>query len=317
MGRETRPQGRLIWLVLLCMWASTAGSRAARAGSGRIGLAVEFNTHAACAYVARDKGWFREKGLHLASYETYKTGLALAAALARGDIQAAYICLAPALLCRGRGIPIKAVLGTHLYGYGLVVQQGIFSVDELGGRTIGCVREGSPADLLLHLMIERYHPESLKVRRMGPLQLLTAMKTRRLDGAWLPEHYMTMARVAGLSVLLKSQDLWPGMQGSVLVVKEQLISQRPGAVRALAEVTRDSTAWLNRHPRQGAAIMGCVLKIPPEVALESMGNLDYRAGIDPRAVQDAVDLMFRLGYLEKRIDPGLFLYRVESAEDIQ
>jgi len=57
-----------------------------------IGMAVEFMDHAACAYIARDKGWFEEEGLKLTAYESYVTGMTLAAALARGDIEVAYIC---------------------------------------------------------------------------------------------------------------------------------------------------------------------------------------------------------------------------------
>lgn len=62
-----------------------------------IGMAVEFMDHAACAYISQDRGWFEEEGLNLASYESYVTGMALASALARGDIQVAYICLVPAI----------------------------------------------------------------------------------------------------------------------------------------------------------------------------------------------------------------------------
>ena len=62
-----------------------------------IGMAVEFMDHAACAYISQDKGWFEEEGLNLTSYESYITGMALASALARGDIQVAYICLVPAI----------------------------------------------------------------------------------------------------------------------------------------------------------------------------------------------------------------------------
>src|SRR5665648_1150283 len=60
-----------------------------------IGMAVEFMDHAACAYISQDKGWFEEEGLNLTSYESYVTGMALASALARGDIQVAYMCLIP------------------------------------------------------------------------------------------------------------------------------------------------------------------------------------------------------------------------------
>src|SRR4030042_3837941 len=84
-------------------------------------MAVEFTDHAACAYISQDKRWFEEEGLKLTAYESYATGMALAAALARGDIQVAYICLVPAIdAYANAGVPIKVVAGTHKYGYGFV-----------------------------------------------------------------------------------------------------------------------------------------------------------------------------------------------------
>ena len=55
-----------------------------------IGIAIEFMDHAASAYVSQYQGWFEEEGLDINSYESYVTGMALASALGRGDIQAAY-----------------------------------------------------------------------------------------------------------------------------------------------------------------------------------------------------------------------------------
>jgi len=87
-----------------------------------IGMAVEFMDHAASAYISEDKGWFEDEGLELTAYESYATGMALAAALARGDIQVAYMCLIPAISAYANAqVPIKIVAGTHKYGYALVV----------------------------------------------------------------------------------------------------------------------------------------------------------------------------------------------------
>jgi NitT/TauT family transport system substrate-binding protein len=102
-----------------------------------VGMAVEFNDHAACAYVAKEKGWYKDEGINFTAYESYATGMRLASALARGDIQVAYICLSPAILAYSRGVPIKIVAGTHKYGYGLVVSPCITNVSDLEGKTIG------------------------------------------------------------------------------------------------------------------------------------------------------------------------------------
>ena len=63
-------------------------------------MAVEFVDHAACAHIAKNKGWFEEEGIKLKFYDSYITGMALAAALSRGDIDIAYICLIPAINAR-------------------------------------------------------------------------------------------------------------------------------------------------------------------------------------------------------------------------
>jgi hypothetical protein len=34
-------------------------------------MAVEFNNHAACAYVAKENGWYEAEGINLTTYESY------------------------------------------------------------------------------------------------------------------------------------------------------------------------------------------------------------------------------------------------------
>ncbi len=208
-----------------------------------IGMAVEFNAHSACAYISQDKGWFEQEGLKLASYESYATGMALAAALARGDIEVAYICLVPAINAYANaGVPIKIVAGTHKYGYGLVVNPDkIKTLNDLEkpGIRLGCVQEGGPVDVLMHKMIDKYNLDEGKilanVQRMDPSKQVLAVKMGQLDAAFLPEQWATMTEEFGFKMLLMSQDIWPEMQGSVLVVKQDLIDNHPEVVRKLVD----------------------------------------------------------------------------------
>lgn len=290
-----------------------------------VGMAVEFMDHAACAYVARDKGWFKKEGLSLSTCESYVTGMALAAALARGDIQVAYICLVPAInACANAGVPLKIVAGTHRYGYGLVVNPNkVKTIKDLErpGLRIGCVREGGAVDVLLHKTIDSYglDPSKIlnKVQRINPPRQLLAIKMGRIDAAFLPEQWATMAEDYGFKMLLTAQDLWPRMQGSVLVVKEELIRKHPDIVRRLATVTRKATDWINQHPEEAAAIMARQLsitgekvlpakvvktaakfEITPEVLKRSMGRLEYTTSINPKMVQEVIDYTARLGYIK-------------------
>jgi len=263
-----------------------------------IGMAVEFNDHAACAHVAKEEGWYKEEGLNFTAYESYATGIRLASALARGDIQVAYICLSPAILAYSRGVPIKIVAGTHKYGYGLVVSPSITNVSDLTGKTIGCVREGAPADLLRNRMIEEYKLKDVKIRRMNPLKQVVALETGRIDAAFLPEHHATVAESKGFHMLIESQDLWPDMQGSVLVVKTDLIENDPETVRKLVWVTQKATNWLNANPDPTTIILANVLDTEPEVINRSMSRLNYTTDIDAESVQEMIDCMVRQCYIE-------------------
>ena len=237
---------RLLGLLLAGLLLLTTIGGCAEQEKAPIGMAVEFNAHSAGAYISQDKGWFGEEGLELAPYESYVTGMALAAALAQGDIEVAYICLVPAINAYANaGVPIKIVAGTHKYGYGLVVNPDkIKTVNDLEKPDIrlGCIREGGAVDVLMQKTIDKYNLDEDKVlanvQRMDPSKQVLAIKMGQLDAAFLPEQWATMAEEFGFSMLLTSQDIWPEMQGSVLVVKQELIDDQPEVVKKLVEVTQ-------------------------------------------------------------------------------
>lgn len=290
-----------------------------------IGMAVEFMDHAACAYISQDKGWFEEEGLNLAYYESYVTGMALASALARGDIQVAYICLVPAInVYANAKVPIKIVAGTHKYGYGLVVNpEKIKSIKDLEkpGIRLGCVREGGAVDVLLHRTIDRYNLDEKKIlnniQRMNPPKQVLAIKTGQLDAAFLPEQWATMAEGFGFKMLLMSQEVWPEMQGSVLVVKEELIRDHPEVVEKLVKISQKATDWINQYPQEAAEIVARQLQeaggslfpveitdvatkagITPEVLLKSMNRLKYTTDINLVVIQDVINYVAHLGYIK-------------------
>jgi len=288
-------------------------------------MAVEFMDHAACAYISQDKGWFEEEGLNLTAYESYVTGMALASALARDEIEVAYVCLVPAInVYANGGVPVKIVAGTHKYGYGLVVDPAkIKTVNDLEnpGIRLGCVREGGAVDVLMHRTIDSYNLDEAKIlsntQRMSPPNLVLAIKTGQLDAAFLPEQWATMAEELGFTMLLTSQDVWPDMQGSVLVVKQELIDNNPEAVQKLVNVSQRATDWINGHPDEAARIVAgqlqasggnvfpaeaagvaSELEITPEVMLRSMERLEYTTEISPQIVQDTIDYIADLGYIK-------------------
>ncbi len=195
-------------LALVCLASSAAFAKE----EFPINIAVEFTDHATSFYVAQHKGWFEQEGLKPTSY-SYVTGMALASALGRGDIQAAYMCLLPAITAYANArVPIKVVAGLHRHGYGLAVDPAkIKTVADLEkpGIRIGCNKAGGPADAIIHKTIEKYNLDRdkilNKIQRMNPATQILAIRMGKLDAFFNCEHWPAMAEDAGFKMLLTSR----------------------------------------------------------------------------------------------------------------
>ncbi|MDY7036176.1 MAG: ABC transporter substrate-binding protein [Thermodesulfobacteriota bacterium] len=313
-------------LVGMLAFFLIAGWNPKESMSAPIHMAVEFVDHAASAHIAKRKGWFKGEGLKVTAFDNFITGMALSAALSRGDINVAYICLIPAISAYANGkASLRVVAGTHKYGYGLLVDPKkitIISDLERSDIRIGCPREGSPPDCLLHKMIDKYHLDEnrilRKIRRMPPPKVLFALKMGQLDAGFCSEQFPTMGEALGFKVLLTARDLWPDMQGSVLVVKEELISRHPEIVKKLVKVTKRGIQYIHEHPEDAATIaagaltvagkkvlpfkignIASGLEITPKVILRSLSNrMECTTDIDPGQVQKSINCMTKLGCIK-------------------
>ena len=291
----------------------------------KITMAVEFVDHAAAAHIGLHKGWFSEEGLQIRSFDNYITGIALAAALSHKGIDVAYMCLCPAILAYANGhVPIKIVCGTHKYGYGclgnpLKIKKPADLFEP--GIRIGCPREGSASDVFMNRFIDFYHfnrGDFLKqVRRMPPPNILMAMKLDRLDAGFLPEQFPTMGVSMGFKRLADASDVWPGMQGSVVVVRDDLLENHPDVVKDVVDITREGINYINTKPKEASGIVSAALQaegnkifpvkmtslmkifqVTPQVIYTSLTrHMRCDVSVDPKMVQEMIDTMARLGYI--------------------
>jgi NitT/TauT family transport system substrate-binding protein len=186
---------------------------------------------------------------------------------------------------------------------------------------IACVNVGSPPDVLLHVMIEKYRLDSekilSKVQYMSPPKALLALQGGLVDAAFLPEQYPSMGEELGFKVLLTAQDLWPNMQGSVLVVKSSLVVEHPEVVKKLVKVTVQATQYIYSSPEDAArtvaeelqvsgrqvlpsdiAEVAAKLEVTPNVILRSLANRVICSNdIDVQTVQDTINYLAKLGYI--------------------
>jgi NitT/TauT family transport system substrate-binding protein len=135
-----------------------------------------------------------------------------------------------------------------------------------------------------------------------------------------------MAEKLGFDMLLTSHDVWPGMQGSVLVVRDDFVKDHPEAVRQIVKVSQKATDWINENPGETARILARCLSISAEKTLvgkeaeflaglelndqilsRSMGRLVYRTHLNRETIQDTIDYLAELGYIKEAFDAHDFV----------
>ncbi len=273
-------------------------------GEEGIRLGIEFNTHATAAWIALHNHMFEKYHIPVAGVVKFRTGVELAAALKAGEVDAAWACLAPVLKMVDHGLRVYIIAAAHYHGYGCVARPGITSVNDL--KKLGTIEAavtgpGAQTHVLLLLAEKRYGFRA-RIRFVKPPAILELVEKGLVDLACMPEHYLSIAESRGLRVLFTSQDLWPNMPGSYLIVTEKLLREHPEIVCRLYRLNRDAIRYALQHPRQAAEIDAEYLHIPVSVAERSLSRLKLTWVLNVGEMQKLADFMYEHGLLKHRIN---------------
>ncbi|MDD2351156.1 MAG: ABC transporter substrate-binding protein [Synergistaceae bacterium] len=316
----------LLITVILPLQKIFASEQTQKIEQVKLRVAVEYTNHAASFYYAESKKMFQQAGIEIEEAKIYASGVAVAVAFTKEDFDAGYMCLVPAIFTYANGgVPLKIIAGTHKNGYALVVRSSkIKKLKDLESKGIKIANgpKGTSTDFLQMIMIRDKNLSAEKVLsntvRMNTTKQLMALFAGKVDAIFVPEHFATLALAfPGIKTLLRSEDIWPDMQGSVLVVAERLLKSDPATVKKLYEINKISLKGINDNPRHAAVIIAEKLNINQEkikietkspnsrievnsdIVLESIKNMNMTEEISVDEVQKVIDEMFELGYLSK------------------
>jgi NitT/TauT family transport system substrate-binding protein len=320
--------GSLLLLMVGCSPTQTS-SQEPKEKETCLNVAVEYTDHAAAFYYAQGKNLFSGTGIKINDVKVYASGVGVAAAFTKGGFDVSYMCLVPAIFTYANGgVPIKIIAGTHKNGYGLVVNSAKIEKPsdlEKNGIKISNGPQGTSTDFLQMLLMETENLNAEKILnntvRMNAAKQVMALRNGKVDAIFVPEHFATLAAsLPGMKMLLSSADIWPDMQGSVLVVTQRLLDDQPEVVKRLKETNEKSIKLMHQNPHEAAVIVArnlnmnqdmikeetkspeANLEVTAEVAAQSMSQLKMTPDISIQEVQSVIDKMYALGYLTKSFD---------------
>jgi NitT/TauT family transport system substrate-binding protein len=172
-------------------------------------------------------------------------------ALISNKVQAAFVVAPLAIALVSQGVPIKVVYLGHRYGSAVVVRKNgpVKTVPDLKGRTIAIPSRFSDERLLLFRAMKVWglKPTDVKMVEMAPPDVSGALAANAIDGFSMGEPFPSQAEIAGFGrILFQAREYWPDYMSCILVVRQDLIDQRPDVVQTLVDGIARSGLWLDQ-----------------------------------------------------------------------
>jgi NitT/TauT family transport system substrate-binding protein len=268
-------------------------------------------THAP-ALVGLEEGLIEEAlGDTKLSTQVFNAGPAAIEALSAGAIDATYIGPNPAIntFVASGGESARIVAGAASGGAALVVQPGIDDAGDLEGANLATPQLGNTQDVALRTWLadEGYETSTtgggdVTISPTENAQTLTLFQAGDIDGAWLPEPWVSRLVVdAGAEVLVDEADLWEDGEfpTTVLLVRADFLAEHPETVRALVAGHAASVAWLDENADEAADVINARLTadagkgLSDAVIDRALEHVEFT--VDPHAdtfeqlLQDGVD----------------------------
>lgn len=199
----------------------------------------------------------------------------------------------------GIGVKIVAVLDASAGADVVMANDSVQALEQLKGKSIAVERTTVGVLILRRLLLAAELTEGdVVVRYMEASQHLDALRSRRVDAAVTYEPLAERMVLAGYHPVFDSRQM-PGEILNVLVVREDVLAQRPGQVDALLVGWQAGLKSLTDDPEGSAALLSQGLSLTPQAYRASLSGLHFHSA------QESMDLLSgqpkRLGQAAERL----------------
>ncbi len=312
-ARRLRRHPRLLAAAALTLLAAAVaacgsadaqtGGQGSQAAAQQVALRLGYypNITHAPAIVGLAEGFFTKalgSNVHLTT-QVFNAGPAEVEAMAGGAIDAGYIGPNPAInaFVKSDGSLVRIVAGAASGGAGLVVQKGITSAAALRGKKLASPQLGNTQDVALraYLAAHGIHTTTqgggdASITETDNATILQLFKSGQIDGAWVPEPYLSrLIHEDGGTLLVDEATLWPDghFPTTELMVTKAFLDAHPDVVAHLLAANLESIDWIAANPAQAQQVVNDGLfqltqkKLSDAVVADAWKRLDFSA--DPLA----------------------------------
>jgi len=309
-------------LLSACGAGGDASSTSDKANDGKTPVRIGYiaNIPYAPAMVADKEGFFRTRLGEGVTIQIHKTAGEATKALSDGSVDIAYVgpMSAVSAYVRSGGAAIRVISGATSGGASLVVRKGITDAAGLKGRKIATPR-GSTQDVALRYWLSQQGLTSdakggdVKIAYLSSPTAVRALISRRIDGAWLSEPYVTQLTEKGVTVLVDERTLWPDRKfvTTNVVVLTTFHEQHPEVVKGFLEAHVDAMDLLEKAPMQAQADVLAQMKslgggsFETRTVAKAWTNITYTMDPLPQTLKATAEHADAVGLLGDKPTDGL------------
>lgn len=213
-----------------------------------------------------------------------------------------------------QGEAVRVIAGAASGGAALVVRPEINSAADLKGRKLATPQLGNTQDVALRYWLREQDltsdPEGggdVSIVPQANSAGLTAYSTGQVDGAWVPEPWVSEYLKAGAKVLVDEKDLWPGGRfvTTNVLVRNAFLERHPDVVEAFLKGHVAALQAIETHPETAAEAANASLKsltgaeLPSDILARAFGEVEFIADPLPATLQGSADHAKGVGLLDE------------------
>ncbi|MGB9096875.1 ABC transporter substrate-binding protein [Erwinia sp.] len=269
-------------LASACSYAATAPE------AGTLKMGVEPWLGYGQWHVATANDLYKKNGLEKVDVINFAEDKDINAALASGQIDAANIATHTAMGMIAAGLPVKVVLllDQSQTADAMLVSGDVKTLKDLKGKQVA-FEEGTTSDILLHSALAS---AGLSFRDIKPVPMPaatagSALIAKRVPVAVTYEPYLTVAMKGDPSLkMLYSGASDPGLISDVLVVRDEVIKNRPGQIAALIKTWDAAVAHYQANTQADRDVIAKAVGATPEDLKTAFDGVKYYSLAENRAL---------------------------------
>ena len=275
-------------------------------------------THAP-ALIGMQEGYFKDalKPLGITVTPTaFNAGPDAVTALFGDSLDITYIGPNPTISAysQSKGEAVKVVAGAASSGAALVVSEDINSAADLKGKTLATPQLGNTQDVALRYWLKQEGLTTtvegggdVSIKPQANADGLTAFGAGQIQGAWVPEPWVSEYVATGAKVLVNEKDLWPDGKfvTTNILVRSEFLAEHPDVVQAVLDAHVQALQEIEKDPAAAKEDVNAALQsltgsqLDPKIIDSAWKQVEFTADPLPQTLVESAQHAVDVGLLDQ------------------